>query len=49
MARPTGLRPKCGHSALLVVYLELPNFTPRALTDRIWTSSDAFSICVNRP
>jgi len=49
MAHPAGLRPKCGHSALFVVYLESPNFTPRALTGRIWTSSDAFSICVNMP
>jgi len=36
MARPAGLRPKYAHSALLVVHLELPNFSPRALTSRIW-------------
>jgi len=30
-AQPFGLRLKKRHSALLVVHLELPNFSPRAL------------------
>lgn len=34
--RPLGLRPKMGHAALLVVHLESPNFSPRALPDPFW-------------
>ena len=39
--RPFGLRPKSGHAALLVVHLESPNFSPRALPGRFWDSNAA--------
>jgi hypothetical protein len=35
------LRRKSGHTALLVVHLEPPNFTPRALPGRICGSNAA--------
>ena len=44
-----GLRPKKRHSALLVVHLEPPNLTPRALIGPFWGSNDAVPISVNRP
>jgi len=49
MARPGGLRPKWGHPALLVVHLDLPNFSPCALAGLIWVSSVTVIISANRP
>jgi hypothetical protein len=47
--RPFGLRPKNGHAALLVVHLELPNFSPRALPGRFWGSNAAAWIALTGP
>jgi len=39
--RPFRLRSKWTHSALLVVYLDLPNFIPHALPGTIWAGNAA--------
>jgi len=49
MIRPTGLRPKQGHAALLVIHLDAPNFSPRALPGPVSGSSASSKISVNRP
>jgi len=40
MTYPCGLRSKRGHSALLGIRLESPNFISRALIGLFWGSSD---------
>jgi hypothetical protein len=49
MAYPCGLHPKSGHSALIRIHLESPNYIPCALIALIWGSSDNTAISVNRP
>jgi len=49
MARPCGLRLKSGHAALLVVHLEQPNLTPRALPGLISGSNAAIIQALTGP
>ena len=49
MVRPEGLRPKWGHAALLVIHLDSPNFTPRALPGSISGRSASLEFSFNRP
>ncbi len=37
--RPSGLRPKWPHAALLVAHLDQPNHIPRALPGTIWAGN----------
>jgi hypothetical protein len=44
-----GLRPKLGHAALLLVHLEPPNFSPRALPGPVWSSNTALQFVLTGP
>ena len=47
--QPEGLRPKRRQAVLLVVHLESPNFSPRALPGTFWGSNAGFSIVLTGP
>ena len=47
--QPSGLWPKIHHSALLVAYLEQPNYSPRALIGEFLVTTTAIQLVLTGP
>jgi hypothetical protein len=46
---PSGCRPKCPQTALLVTHMDLPNYAPHALPGTIWAGNAAIQQAVTDP